>query len=313
MPDPIPRRPEAMKATLSNDVFDDPNWIVERKLDGYRCLAFRDGGKVALESRNYLSLNDRYPEVAAALEANACKHFVVDGEIVGTHRGKSSFEALQQRGHDRSVRISYYVFDILWLDGEDLRQRPLIERKRLLRGTLHFGEPAVRWTPHRKAENGEEHLADACRRGWEGLIAKRGDSRYAGKRSGDWLKWKCSAEQELVIGGFTAPKGSRQQFGALLVGYYEGKTLRYAGKVGTGFDQRELQTLGAQMAKLERKDSPFGAGDPPARGTTWIEPKLVAQIGFSEWTRDGSLRHPRYLGLRDDKPARKVVHERPTG
>src|SRR5689334_19476588 len=121
MPDPIPRRPEAMKATLSNDVFDDPNWIVERKLDGYRCLAFRDGGRVALESRNYLSLNDRYPEVAEALEANACKRFVVDGEIVGTHRGKSSFEALQQRGHDHSVRISYYVFDILWLDGEDLR------------------------------------------------------------------------------------------------------------------------------------------------------------------------------------------------
>jgi bifunctional non-homologous end joining protein LigD len=313
MADPMPKRPEAMKATLSTNVFDDPGWIVERKLDGFRCLAFRDGGSVALESRNYLSLNDRYPEVAEALERNACKRFVVDGEVVGTAHGKSSFEALQQRGHDPGVRIAYYVFDVLWLDGEDLRGRPLVERKALLRKALRFGEGTVRWTPHRHAAQGEAHLADACRRGWEGLIAKRADSTYQGKRSGDWLKWKCSAEQELVIAGYTAPKGSREAFGALLVGYYDGDKLRYAGKVGTGFDQRELRSLAEQMAPLERDASPFDAGDPPARGTTWVEPKLVAQIGFTEWTRDGSLRHPRYLGLRDDKPAREVVRERPSG
>jgi bifunctional non-homologous end joining protein LigD len=132
-----------------------------------------------------------------------------------------------------------------------------------------------------------------------------------GKRSRDWLKWKCSAEQELVIGGYTAPRGTREHFGALLVGFYEGDVLRYAGKVGTGFDARELRTLGERMAALRRPDSPFGAGDPPARDTTWIAPELVAQVAFAEWTRDGRLRHPRYLGLRDDKAARDVVRERP--
>jgi DNA ligase D-like protein (predicted ligase) len=313
MADPMPKRPEAMKATLSGDVFDDPNWIVERKLDGYRCVAFRDGGSVALESRNYLSLNGRYPEIAAALDGDPCKRFVVDGEIVGMVRGKSSFEALQQRGHDRGVRIAYYVFDVLWLDGEDVRDRPLHERKTALRKALRFGGGTVRWTPYRRAERGEELLADACRRGWEGLIAKRLDRPYQGRRSGDWLKWKCSAEQELVIGGYTAPKGSRVAFGALLVGYYDGDKLRYAGKVGTGFDERELRDLAKRMAALQRATSPFDAGDPPARGTTWVTPELVAQVAFTEWTRDGSLRHPRYLGLRDDKPARKVVRERPAG
>jgi bifunctional non-homologous end joining protein LigD len=187
----------------------------------------------------------------------------------------------------------------------------LRERKAALREALRFGEGVVRWTPYRRAHEGERLLREACRSGWEGLIAKRADSPYAGKRTRDWLKWKCSAEQELVIGGYTAPRGSREDFGALLVGHYDGDVLRYAGKVGTGFDADELRTLGARMAKLERPDTPFGAGDPPARGTTWIEPELVAQVGFTEWTRDGRLRHPRYLGLRDDKPARDVVRERP--
>jgi bifunctional non-homologous end joining protein LigD len=311
MDDPMPRRPEATKATLTADVFDDAGWIVERKLDGYRCLAFRDGGAVDLESRSRLSLNGRYPEIAAALEDDPCRRFVVDGEIVGTLRGTSSFEALQRRARDPDVRLSYYVFDVLWLNGEDLRGAPLHDRKAALRAALRFGGGTVRWTPYRRAVHGQGLLADACRRGWEGLIAKRLDSAYGGRRSRDWLKWKCSAEQELVIGGYTAPKGSREAFGALLVGYQEDDKLRYAGKVGTGFDQRELRALAERMAALERPDSPFDIGDPPARGTTWVEPELVAQIAFTEWTRDGSLRHPRYLGLRDDKPARQVVRERP--
>jgi bifunctional non-homologous end joining protein LigD len=311
MADPMPRRPEATTATLTTDVFDDPDWIVERKLDGYRCLAFRDGGTVDLESRNRLSLNGRYPEVAAALEDDPCRRFVLDGEIVGTVRGKSSFEALQQRAHDPNVRLAYYVFDVLWLDGMDLRAAPLRDRKTALRGALRFGGGTVRWTPYRRAAHGRALLADACRRGWEGLIAKRVDSTYRGRRSRDWLKWKCSAEQELVIGGYSAPKGSREAFGALLVGYYEGDKLRYAGKVGTGFDQRELRALAERMAPLQRPDPPFEIGDPPRRAT-WVEPELVAQIAFTEWTRDGFLRHPRYLGLRDDKPARQVVRERPS-
>jgi len=311
MADPMPRHVEAMKATLTGDVFDDPGWIVERKLDGIRCLALRDGGPVALESRNRLSLNERYAEVAAALDDQPCRHFVLDGEVVGISGGRSSFEALQRRGHDRRVQIALYVFDVLWLDGEDLRDRPLRERKAALRKALTFGGGTLRWTPYRRAHEGERLLAEACRSGWEGLIAKRADSPYAGKRSRDWLKWKCSAEQELVIGGYTAPRGTREHFGALLVGFYDGDVLRYAGKVGTGFDAVELRALGERMAALEQPDSPFGAGDPPARDTTWIEPELVAQVAFAEWTRDGRLRHPRYLGLRDDKSAREVVRERP--
>ena len=263
MADPIPRRAEATKATLSKEVFDDPDWIVERKLDGFRCLAFRDGGAVALESRNRLSLNERYPEVAAALEDAPSKRFIVDGEVVGLSGGRSSFEALQRRGHDSHVTIAFYVFDVLWLDGEDLRDRPLRERKAALRKALRFGDGVVRWTPYRRAHEGERLLREACRSGWEGLIAKRADSPYSGKRTRDWLKWKCSAEQELVIGGYTAPRGSREDFGALLVGFYDGDVLRYAGKVGTGFDTHELRTLGERMAKLAQPDSPFGAGDPP--------------------------------------------------
>ncbi len=312
MADRMPRHPDAMKATLTNEVFDDPGWIVERKLDGYRCLAFRDGGAVTLESRNGLSLNGRYPEIAAALEDDPCRRFVIDGEIVGFTNGRATFEALQRRGHDRAVKLAFYVFDVLWLNGEDLRARPLGERKATLKAALRFGGGTIRWTPHRRAHEGEALLADACRRGWEGLIAKRVESPYAGKRSRDWLKWKCSAQQELVIGGFTAPRGAREEFGALLVGAYDGDVLRYAGKVGTGFDGAELRSLAERMAPLERRQSPFGAGDPPTKGTTWVEPELVAQIGFTEWTRDGRLRHPRYLGLRDDKAARDVVRERPS-
>ena len=169
--------------------------------------------------------------------------------MVGLSGGRSSFEALQRRGHDRRVKIAFYVFDVLWLDGEDLRERPLRERKAALREALRFGDGVVRWTPYRRAHEGERLLREACRNGWEGLIAKRADSPYAGKRTRDWLKWKCSAEQELVIGGYTAPRGSREDFGALLVGFYDGDVLRYAGKVGTGFDARELRTLGERMAR----------------------------------------------------------------
>ena len=194
----------------------------------------------------------------------------------------------------------------------DLRERPLRERKAALRAALRFGDGTVRWTPYRRAHEGERLLAEACRNGWEGLIAKRADSPYTGKRSRDWLKWKCSAEQELVIGGYTAPRGTREDFGALLVGYYDGDVLRYAGKVGTGFDARELRTLGAahgraRAARLAvRRRRSTRAATP--RGSS---PSSSPRSAFTEWTRDGRLRHPRYLGLRDDKPAREVVRERP--
>jgi bifunctional non-homologous end joining protein LigD len=297
-----------MKAVLSDEPFSDPGWIFERKLDGVRCLAHRNARGVRLLSRTDRALS--YPGVLAALEAQPVDDFVVDGEVVALDRqGISRFQLLQRRGKER-VTVYLYVFDLLRLDGRDLRSLPLRERKAELRRALHFEDP-IRYTPHRN-EHSKELFEDACRKGLEGVIAKRADSPYSATRSRDWLKLKCHAEQELVIGGFTAPQGSRTDFGALLVGYWEGDVLRYAGKVGTGFGRDTLAELGAKMRALERTDSPFADVQPIPRGTHWIEPELVAQIGFGEWTRDGRLRHPRYLGLRDDKPAPDVVRETPS-
>jgi bifunctional non-homologous end joining protein LigD len=301
---------EPMKAVLSDQPFSDPNWIFERKLDGIRCIAIRDRSGVSLMSRTARRMNDQFPEIAEALEREPARDFILDGEVVAMRNGVSSFELLQQR-HRRRVPVYYYVFDLPRLDGEDLRPLPLRERKARLRRALEFKGP-VKFNPHRKGEHGEELFREACRKGLEGVIAKRADSPYAGKRSRDWLKLKCHAEQELVIGGFTAPKGSRTDFGALLVGYNEDGALRYAGKVGTGFDQATLRELGAQLRELERDESPFLPFKPIPPGTRWVRPELVAQIGFAEWTRDARLRHPRFLGLRDDKPAGEVVREVPS-
>jgi bifunctional non-homologous end joining protein LigD len=299
-----------MKAVLWDEPFSDPDWIFERKLDGVRCLAHRDGGgAVRLYSRTDRAMDGDYPELVRALQSEPCEDFVVDGEVVAfDRRGITSFSRLQRRHRER-VAVFLYLFDVLRLDGEDLRERPLRERKAMLRRSLRFRDH-VRYTPHRNAQ-GEAMYEEACRKGLEGVIAKRADSTYSSTRSSEWRKLKCHAEQELVIGGFTAPQGSRTDFGALLVGYYEDGTLRYAGKVGTGFDQAMLRELGEQLRHLERDDPPFADVHPIPRGTHWVEPKLVAQIGFTEWTRDGRLRHPRHLGLRDDKRARDVVRERP--
>jgi bifunctional non-homologous end joining protein LigD len=299
-----------MKAVLWDEPFSDPGWIFERKLDGVRCLAHRDrGGPVQLFSRTDRSMNADYPEIVQALESDPCQDFVLDGEVVAFDgRGVTSFSRLQRRRHER-VAVYYYVFDLLRLDGRDVRDLPLRERKALLRRALRFRGP-VRFSPHRN-EHGEELFRDACRRGLEGVMAKRADSPYRATRSSDWRKLKCHAEQELVIGGYTAPQGSRTEFGALLVGYYEDGQLRYAGKVGTGFDRDALRDLGERLRELERDEPPFADVHPVPRGTHWVEPKLVAQVAFTEWTRDGRLRHPRFLGLRTDKPARDVVRERP--
>jgi DNA ligase D-like protein (predicted ligase) len=230
---------------------------------------------------------------------------------VAFQNGITSFSRLQRRGRER-VPVFLYLFDLPRHEGEDLRARPLRERKARLRSALEFEGP-LRFTPHRKGEHGEEVYLEACEKGLEGVIAKRADSPYRGGRSRDWLKLKCHAEQELVIGGYTAPKGSRTEFGALLVGYYDDRgRLRYAGKVGTGFDQHTLRELGARLRELEQDESPFERFKPIPPGTHWVQPELVGQVGFAEWTRDGRLRHPRYLGLRDDKPAREVVRELPS-
>ncbi|HEY2653337.1 MAG TPA: non-homologous end-joining DNA ligase [Solirubrobacteraceae bacterium] len=306
---------EPMKAVLSDRPFSDPNWVFERKLDGERCGALRRGGRVRLLSRTGQVMNDTYPELIDALAVDG-PDLLLDGEIVAFKRGQTSFERLQQRIgiHDperarRSpVSIYYYVFDLLELGGQDIRPLSLLERKARLRKAVEF-RGHLRYTSYIRRE-GEKAFQSACQRGWEGVIAKRIGSPYVAARSRDWLKLKCAHGQELVVGGWTAPKGSRQHLGALLVGYYEKGKLRYAGKVGTGFDQPTLDHLGRELSRRERSSSPFEAGDPP-RDARWAEPELVAEIGFAEWTRDGKLRQPRYQGLRDDKLAREVVREVP--
>jgi bifunctional non-homologous end joining protein LigD len=306
---PAPAHAHVMKAVLHRQSFSDPQWLFERKLDGIRCLAIRTADGLRMLSRNDLDLGGRYPGVRDALAAQDGHAFAIDGELVAFAGTQTSFQTLVARDRDPGA-VFLYAFDVLWLDGYDVRALPLRTRKRLLRSAIAPGGP-LRLSTHRNGA-GEAMFDEACRRGWEGVIAKRADSPYRDARSRDWLKLKCEAGQELVIGGYTAPKGSRSDFGALLVGYYDGGALRYAGKVGTGFDQATLSSLGARLRSLARDASPFA--DPGSiRGVsaiTWIEPELVAQLGFTEWTRAGRLRHPRFQGLRDDKPATEVVRER---
>jgi bifunctional non-homologous end joining protein LigD len=304
-----------MLATLTDARFSDPGWVFERKLDGVRVIAGRDSGEPALWSRNHKRVNASYREVADALAQRAPQRFLIDGEVVAFEGDQTSFALLQSRMHRTDpraaqwtgVEVFFYVFDFLALGGVDLTRLPLRCRKRLLHECFDFVDP-LRYSRHRVGD-GVEFFRQACDRGWEGLIAKRADAPYHSGRSRDWLKFKCVADQEFVIGGFTDPQGSRFGFGALLVGYYDNGRLRYAGKVGTGYDERTLRDLRSRLDGLVRKDSPF-ADTPRERGVHWVRPELVAQVGFTEWTADGRLRHPRFAGLRDDKRPDEVVRER---
>ena len=293
-----------MKAVLSAErPSSDDGWVFERKLDGIRCLAVKSGGSTRLFSRNELSLNGRFPDLAEALDADPADDLVVDGEAVAFVGERDTFAGLA-RGR---AKVFFYAFDVLFESGEDVRDLPLTARRARLEKALRWKGP-LRVTEQVTGE-GAQLLSQACADGWEGLIAKRVDSVYASKRSKDWLKLKCTREQELVIGGFTAPQGSRTDLGALLVGHFEGDRLRYAGKVGTGFARDTLRDLAARLGPLVRDTPPFDDEGLPRRAT-WVEPELVAQVAFTEWTGDGRLRHPAFLGLRFDKPAREVVRER---
>ncbi len=302
-------------ATLTGERFSDPDWIFERKLDGMRCLAFRDGERIRLLSRNRRPLNGTYPELVDALAAQKSTRFVVDGEVVAFDGRRTSFSRLQRRlgiSDPRAARASgvavfYYLFDLLHLDGTSTTALPLIWRKRLLRNAFQFTDP-LRYSIHR-VEDGNAAYRAACARGDEGVIAKSAKSAYAGRRSSDWLKFKCVRDQEFVVGGYTAPQGSRIGLGALLVGYHDGPDLVYAGKVGTGFDARTLRGLHDRLSEMEQKDSPFTKGLRGPTGARWVRPEMVVQLGFAEWTNEGRLRHPRYIGLRTDKNARDVVRE----
>jgi bifunctional non-homologous end joining protein LigD len=306
-----------MLATLTGRrVFGD-GWLLERKFDGERCVARKVARDVRLESRTGKELTSTYPEVCAAVATQRPQELLLDGELVVYDGDQTSFTRLQQRlgvarpSPEQVAKdpVVYCVFDLLEVDGEDLTDRPLVERRARLTTTLRASsalQPTEAWR-----DDSERRFAAACRSGWEGLIAKRADAPYVAGRSKDWLKLKCVWEQEFVIGGYTDPQGSREDFGALLVGYYEQGSLRYAGKVGTGYTKATLRDLGIRLRKLETSESPFADARPIPRGAHWTQPKLVAQIGFAEWTSDSRLRQPRYLGLRDDKSPTEVVRERP--
>ena len=318
-PDGLPSWVEPQLATLTKDRFSDPAWIFERKPDGERCLAFRGRAQgVRLLTRNQHDVTGTFPEIAAALDAQRTRGFIVDGEIVAFAGGQTKFERLQHRlgvAHPEPALVTgfpvfYYIFDVLYAGDRDVRPRPELDRKRLLADTLSFAGP-LRYTDYREGD-GEAFYRSACEQGWEGLIAKRADAPYAAGRSRNWLKFKCLAGQEFVIGGYTDPRRSRQGFGALLLGYYDTDgRLTYAGKVGTGFDQATLRSLRASLGKLDRDTPAFERGHPPVAGVHWVEPRLVGQIAFAEWTDDGLLRQPRFQGLREDKDAADVVRETP--
>jgi DNA ligase D-like protein (predicted ligase) len=305
-----------MLATLTDrrDFGDD--WLLERKFDGERCVARKRGGDVRLESRTGKDLTGTYPEVRAALIAQRARELLLDGEVVAFEGDQTSFSRLQQRlgtsapseQQIASYPVVYCVFDVLGIDGEDLTPRPLEERRARLTRALR--PSAALQLSQAWRDDVQRRFDDACRAGWEGLIAKRADAPYAPGRSKDWLKLKCVWEQEFVIGGYTDPTGSRTDFGALLVGYHEDGRLRYAGKVGTGYTAARLRDLGARLRSLATSGSPFVDASPIPRGTHWTRPELVAQIGFAEWTKDGRLRQPRFLGLRDDKRPADVTRER---
>ncbi len=277
-----------MAATLTQERFTGPEWIFERKYDGIRLLAFREGSTVRLFSRNQLPQN--LPAIAEAIGALPADRIILDGEVDWGGRN-----------------VQYHVFDILWFNGRDLMSLPLMER----RAVLH--DLGLRPPLHAVAEiTGEKPWEQACRESWEGVIAKRRDSLYEQRRSPYWLKMKCEASQELAIGGFTDPQGERRGLGALLLGYFEGGDFVFAGKVGTGFDTKQLIGLRARLDEIEIAQSPFtkAVGLPRIRAH-WVRPEIVVQVAFIEWTVHGKLRHGRFLGIREDKAARAVVREMP--
>jgi bifunctional non-homologous end joining protein LigD len=306
-----------MLATLTDRRDFGGDWLLERKFDGERCVARKAGSEVVLESRTGKDLTSTYPEVEAAVRGQGAGELLLDGEVVAYDGDQTSFTRLQQRlgvsgpspEHVAAYPVVYCVFDLLQIDGEDLTALSLVQRRARLTRAVRQGA-ALQLTEAWR-DDAAGRFAAACRSGWEGLIAKRADAPYVAGRSRDWLKLKCVWEQEFVIGGYTEPGGSRTDFGALLVGYYDRGSLRYAGKVGTGYTQATLRDLGLRLRKLHADAPAFVDAQPVPRGTHWTRPELVAQIGFAEWTTDARLRQPRFMGLRDDKEPTEVVRELP--
>lgn len=314
---PFPSFEVPMLCMLTKDYFSDPNWIFERKFDGERCFIYKNHAKVYLKSRNDKSLDPQYPEIRQAAARFKADQIILDGEVVAFKGKVTSFEKLQARigltsakkALASGVRVHIYVFDILYFDGYELLKLPLMARKKILKQAVHFKDP-IRYTIHKDAK-GQEYFKVACKKFWEGLIAKRRDSQYVHIRSWDWRKFKCVADQELVVGGYTEPQRSRVGFGSLLLGYYKGKKFMFAGKVGTGFSDTFLRTFHKKLQKIETKKNPFSSQSMEEPGVHFVKPIYVAEIGFEEWTKENLLRQPRFQGLRFDKSAKDVVKETP--
>jgi bifunctional non-homologous end joining protein LigD len=312
-----------MKA-LGTETVPTGKWQCEIKFDGFRAVAVLNDGVAALWSRNRNSLSESFPAIVEELGRLRCRNAVIDGEIVALDpEGRSRFQLLQNhRDNPDSSPVVYYVFDVMHLNGEPTIGRPLTDRRRILASVIPKSTPHVKVSPAFDVEPAEL-LSVAKKNGLEGIVIKRPDSLYEpDRRSGAWLKCKVVAEQEFVIGGFTLPQRSREHFGAILVGYHQGKRLVYSGKVGTGFNRRLLASLHEKFIRARSDVCPFanlpmsrkprhgnGMTSAEMRKVTWLKPLLVAQIKFAEWTGDGLLRQPVFLGLRDDKPQSRVVRE----
>lgn len=315
--DTLPTITTPMLATLIDEAFDDPEWLFEIKWDGYRAICtVREDGSIELVSRNGLDMLQKFPELSELANAWNTLPIIVDGEIVSLDaNGRSSFQRLQESlssrraGGRKRGPLSFVAFDLLYADGKDLRKTPLEDRKALLERAI-VDDELVLYSKH-VLGNGCALFAQAEKQQLEGIIGKRRDSIYVERRTRDWVKIKAQLMQECVIGGFTEPRGSRTGFGALLLGLYDGKNLEYVGHVGTGFNTKLLHSLTADLKKIERKASPFSTRVDSNTKPHWVEPKMVAQVRFTEWTRDGYLRQPAFLGLRLDKKPKECVRERP--
>lgn len=293
-------------ATLTEKYFSDKDWLFEEKFDGIRCIVVSKNGTVNLYSRNHNKLNQKFPTLLEPFKKQRSKNFIIDGEIVAFEKGITSFSKLQQVKKEK-VSVYFYAFDLLYFDKYDLKDQPLIERKKLLKQKFRFSTK-FRYTPH-ILKNGEAYYKKACKKGLEGIIAKRKDSRYLSKRTRNWLKFKCSNRQEFVIIGYTEPQKSRIGFGALLIGFYDKGKLKFAGKVGTGYDFEFLKTFSQKIKKIETNKK-LVSEKIPLKNLHFVRPKYVCEIAFSEWTKDLKLRHPRFIALRFDKPAKKVFKEK---
>ncbi|MEO6835549.1 MAG: non-homologous end-joining DNA ligase [Candidatus Tumulicola sp.] len=309
--DPLPHLKSVMLATLIDEPFDDDDWLFEIKWDGYRAICTIDEkGVLSLVSRNGLDLLARFPGLSGLAEAFKSVPIVVDGEIVSLDReGRSEFQRLQE-AQKTTAALTYAAFDLLYADGRDLRKTPLEDRKRLLERMIRDDGDTVLYSKHIIGK-GTSLFSVAQAQKLEGIVGKKRESLYQERRSRDWVKIKAQLRQEFVVGGWTEPRNSRAGFGALLLGAYDGGKLRYAGHVGTGFSEKVLRELFGKLGKLARKTSPFDAPVESNMQAHWVDPKLVVEVRFTEWTRDGLLRHPVYLGERVDKGPKSVTLERP--